>query len=93
MAACTDWNESFNAGKEGLTWPENCFLSPFLQKSKEMATHGDAVDFLQPNLEAAMLWMNELELELCKPLWRFSHRCSDKDQWIADHPCYAALRI
>jgi len=67
MATCTDWNESFNAGNEGLTCPENCFLSPFVQKSKEMATH--AVDVLQPNLEAAMLWMNELELELCKPLW------------------------
>jgi len=37
--------------------------------------------------------MNELELELCKPLWWFSHRCSDKDQWVADHQCYAVLRI
>ena len=51
----TDWEESFTARNGGPTWPECCFLSPFVLRRREIANQG----LVQLYLEADTLsWLS-----------------------------------
>ena len=57
MVTCTEQENSFTARNGDPTWPEGCFLSPFVQRRREVAHPVLIKDFLQLSPEAAMcLW-------------------------------------
>jgi len=55
MVAPKERENSFIARNGGPTWPEDCFLSPFVQRRREMAHPVLTKGFLQLSPEAAML--------------------------------------
>ena len=56
----TDWEESFTARNGGPTWPECCFLSPFVQRRRKWPTQCQP-RLLQLSPEAAMLSQASVE--------------------------------
>ena len=55
MVTTIERENSFTARNGGPTWPEDCFLSPFMQRRRETAHPVLTKGFLQLSLEAAML--------------------------------------
>jgi len=55
MVTPTEQENSFTARNGGPTWPEDCFLSPFVQRKRETAHPVLAKAFLQISPEAAVL--------------------------------------
>ena len=65
MVAPTEQENSLTARNGGPAWPEDCFLSPFVHRRREMAHTGLTKGFLQLSPEAAML--PGPKVETCPP--------------------------
>jgi len=55
MVTPTEQVNSFTVRNGDPTWPEDCFLSPFVLRRREMTHPVPTMDFLQQSPEAAML--------------------------------------
>ena len=55
MVTTTDQEKSFTARNGDPTWPEDCFLSPFVHMRRETTHPGMTKGFLPLIPEAAML--------------------------------------
>ena len=55
MVAPTEHEKRFTARNGGVTWPEDCCLSPFVQRKTEIAHPVPTKGFLQQSPEEAML--------------------------------------
>ena len=58
MVAPTEREKSFTARNGGPAWPEDHFLSPFVQRRREMANPVPTKGFPQLSPEEAMLFVS-----------------------------------
>ena len=77
-----EWENSLTARNGGCTWPEDCSLSPFVQRREKLMAHPVLTEgFLQLSPEAAMLLGAPTHLPLSHPL---KQNLSPKDMTGSD---------
>ena len=81
MVARAERENGLTARNGGPTWLEDCFLSPFVHRRREMAHPGLTKGFLQLSPEAAMLLRPRVETRLPPPVPPFllAQNLSPKD--------------